>query len=64
MRFNLQSVFSAIVVVAIKTFQISVIRAAKVHWTIPVVDSPSDTIRMAEVATVAVVRFHMTNLKE
>ena len=65
MRFSLQPVFFVVVVVAVKTCQIMLMRAGKVHWAIPVVDFPSETIGMAVcmavVATVVVVGAHMTN---
>ena len=48
--------------VAVNTFQIMLIRAGKVHWTMPVVDFPSETICMKEEATSAVVFQLTTNL--
>ena len=64
MRFSLQPVFSVVAVVAVKTCQIMLMRAGKVHWAIPVVDFLSETIGTAvcEVATFVVVGAHTTNL--
>ena len=40
--------------VAVKTCQIMLIRTSIVHWAIPIVDSPSEAIGMAAIATVMV----------